>query len=813
MPASVAEEGEEPLGNFIEWVFGLENIRIDEHAPLSLQWQGPIQAWILFCGALVTVVVIGEIYRRERTSAPKRIILAGIRCLLIALVVAVVCQPVLVWQRNRVEPSHIALVVDSSMSMAATDHYMDEALASKVARGAGLASPAELQQHARLELVKRALLTDDSAPLRALTSHNGLQLYTFSDTAQAEAFTASAEQLETVTDSLKKLVADGPSSDIAGAIQHAIERAGGRRLAAIVLASDGQSTEPGGLPTALALARGRKVPIYALRVGSPVAPTDIDVGPLRAEESVFVNDLLAIEAEVQARGLTEPTHLTVHLVDERSNLTVASEEVVLAPDSPIALVELRTKPDQTGTVRYRVEVEPLSGEVITDNNADRIDVAILDDQLSVLYVEGYPRFEYRYLKNALLREPTMELSVLLLEADERFVQEGTEPIRRFPETSEELNRYDVVLFGDVDPRAGWLSLAQMQMLLDFVGDKGGGFGLIAGQRFAPHRYLDTPLEKLIPIRIDPQFLGRYDRSLTSGFNAKLTLEGKQSRVFRFAEDRERSDAVFEALPELYWIARTLGPKPGAAVLAEHPTMESVSGPMPVFVFGRYGAGKIFFQATDDTWRWRRHTGELLHDTYWVLVIRELMQSERVTQDRRFVIRTDRRSYAYGQIVQTQVTVFDSDLLAEQTEVMPLVLGDQERFVAAHFEAYRLAPESNLFEGTVVPPRVGRFVIKAQEIAPRPGERESSAVIRVDEPDLEARRPNADHELLARLAEATNGKVLDLDELQSAFSEIQDRSVQIPDDLIEPLWDSKVVLILFASMISLEWILRKAFRLL
>ena len=92
------------------------------------------------------------------------------------------------------------------------------------------------------------------------------------------------------------------------------------------------------------------------------------------------------------------------------------------------------------------------------------------------------KHEYRYLKNALLREKTMDLSVLLTDADEQFVQEGTDPIRRFPETPEELNRYDVVFFGDVDPRGRWLSTSQMNMLLDFIGNEGGGFALIAGER-------------------------------------------------------------------------------------------------------------------------------------------------------------------------------------------------------------------------------------------------------------------------------------------------------------------------------------------
>lgn len=386
-------------------------------------------------------------------------------------------------------------------------------------------------------------------------------------------------------------------------------------------------------------------------------------------------------------------------------------------------------------------------------------------------------------------------------------------------------------------RAAGGSLAQMNMLLDFVGNEGGGFGLIAGERACPHRFLGTPLEKLVPVRIDPTFLGHYDTPRVMGFGARLTPEGRRSRIFRFTPDREESERLFETLPELYWIVRTLGPKPGASVLTEHPTIRTLAGPMPLVVTGRYGAGKLFFQATDDTWQWRRHTGEWLHDTYWVQVVRALMPGSRVAQDRRFALRTDRRVYSYGATVQTQVEIFDSQLLADQRDVIKIAAaepraapdesgnqgnastapdsspGDASPAVVGRFAVHRLGPESNLFEGAWVPPRPGSFVLEAPNIVPRPGERAASVLVRVERPDLEARRPEADHDVLARMASATGGQLVELDQLESAFGAIRDRSVQIPDDIVEPLWDSKLALMLFALMISVEWVLRKAFGLL
>jgi len=829
--------------SLIEWLLDLESIRLGRDAPLMLEWQGRAEAWMLVGFALAAVAWVGLIYRREQVSAVRRWLLAAVRCAVIALVVAMLCRPVLVLQRNRVEPSHVTLLVDASQSMAAQDHYEDEALARRLAAGAGLATPAELAQRSRFDLLRAGLTRDAGLPLRKLLEHNVLHIASFAGEVTERGAVSSADSVATLLEALNHLVPNGARTDVAGALGQVIEHAQGRPLAAVVLATDGQTTEPTSLRDVLALARGRQIPIFPIRIGDTARPWDIDVGPILSESTVFLHDLVALEVQLTARGLVETRTATVNLVDERSGARLDSRTVAFEPEQTALTVELHAKPDAPGIARYRVEVSPLPDEQSTDNNADRAEVLVVDTHLRVLYVDGYPRFEYRYAKNALMRERGIDLSVLLLEADEHFVQEGTDPIRRFPETPEELNRYDVVLFGDVDPRSGWLTIAQMNMLVDFVGNEGGGFGLIAGERYAPQRFVGTPLDTLLPVRIDPEFTGRYAAPLSSGFRLQLTPDGRRSRLFRSvsapppgpepggeAGDADNAGdtvvALFESLPEQYWIARTLGPKPGASVLAEHPTLQVVSGRavgsglMPLVVVGRYGAGRVFFQATDDTWRWRRHTGELLHDTYWVQVARELMRSERVSQNRRLVLRTERRSYEYGVAVHAQVDVFDTQLLAEQPQAIELSVWDRstaaaaeaagDGFLTAHLEAQRLGGESRRYEGTFIPPRPGRYQIRVEGVALLPGERPATASIRVERPDLEARRPEANHEVLERVAAATGGQVLELDALEQGFAAIRDRSVRIPDDVTEPLWDSKLVLMLFVLMITVEWVARKAF---
>lgn len=783
----------------LEWLLDLDQIRLARDAPLLFRWEGGLPPWALFTLAVAAVVAVVGTYRVEKTTAARRGVLVAIRCAVVGLVLAGLCRPTLVLQRNRVETSHVALVVDTSMSMAGRDRAADGT-----------------REAPRIERVQDALLRDDAAAIKSLLKNNGVQLYRFAGATESSAFAASGESSTPLVEALQSIQPDGVSTDVGRAVQTVVEKGQGRRLAAVILASDGRSTQAGPLKDALELAAGRQIPIFPVRVGSTEPVRDVEVGPLRAQDGVYANDLLAVEAQVSSRGLTEPTVVVVNLVEDRTSAVVATESATLAPDGSASTVELRAKPSHAGSVRYRVEVPELRGENNVENNVDRVDVTVLEGGLKVLFVEGYPRYEYRYLKNALLRESTMQVSVLLLEADEQFIQEGTEPIRRFPDTPEELNRYDVVLFGDVDPRGGWLTAAQMNMLLDFVGHEGGGFGLIAGERSAPHRFLGTPLEKLIPVSIDPAFLGRYDAPITTGFQPRLTADGRRSGLFRFTAEREQNEAMIGALPELYWAARTLGPKPGATVLMEHPSTSSAAGPMPLLVTGRYGAGKLLFQATDDTWRWRRHNGEMLHDGYWVHAVRDLRRETRGTHDRRYTLRTDRRSYTYGSAVRVQVELLDPQLLGshrEGVEITAFDRGAADDAPLVRFDASPIGPQSRIYEGAYVPAHPGGFSLQATGIVTPPSERPTVAEIRVERPDLEAKRPEADHESLERIAAATGGRVLGLDELSEAFAAIRDRSVQIPDDIVEPLWDSKVMLMLFVLLISSEWALRKAFGLL
>jgi hypothetical protein len=331
--------------------------------------------------------------------------------------------------------------------------------------------------------------------------------------------------------------------------------------------------------------------------------------------------------------------------------------------------------------------------------------------------------------------------------------------------------------------------------------------LIAGPRFAPQAFRDTTLEKLLPVRIDPTFLGTYREVLTEPYGVAVTPAGARHRIFSFGGRSGQRPS----LGGLYWIARTLGVKPGAEVLLRQKAPDDgVNEGLPLVVLGRYGAGRVFFSATDETWRWRRGGDEWLFDAFWLEVCRALAIPRDVGADDRVTLRTDRSRYRFGERVEVRAEVNDWELLAGLGDALETLVREDDGTPVGGLRLDRLGPESQQFEGWFLPPRAGSFTAAIEGLPMDPGVRAPSASFHVAEADVELREPRADLEALRRLARGTGGMEIGLDEIATKAAAIRDRSIQIPDDVEEPLWDSRLALGAFGLILVTEWVLRKYF---
>ena len=312
----------------------------------------------------------------------------------------------------------------------------------------------------------------------------------------------------------------------------------------------------------------------------------------------------------------------------------------------------RTGPRQTGEITFILEVEPKPRELQTENNRIERVVNVRKEKLKVLLVESEPRYEFRYLKNYLEREETIDLSVVLLSSDPEYSEQDRSALPTFPAAKDELFAFDVVIVGDADP--SFLSHSQMQNLAEFVTEKGGGILFVAGETFNPLAYRGTPLELLLPIELadarNPTAVG----NAIASFRPELTVEGRASPIFRFGDDEAAST------PDLAEPARALLVPRGAA--------QEAGGAGP----GRASHGRPAARAScrststsssarasrcstpfDDTWRWRFRVGDRYFGRFWIQTIRFLARSKLLGQ-RQAEIQTDRRRYQRGQPIQIRV---------------------------------------------------------------------------------------------------------------------------------------------------------------
>ena len=608
---------------------------------------------------LAAVLLVVYVYRREAKRTWIRVVLGALRLALLLLVIALLNRPVITLTQSRVEPSVLAVMIDDSLSMRVKDVNLSPDAAAPISR---------------MSAVDDLLSGDNAKLIDDLAKVHELRFYRFDSQALpllAQAQTkADGAPLDpaVLQKAMQTLEPTGQTTQVAAAVKTVLQDLQGTRLAGVVVLTDGRETPQASLAANIDQLKDFGVGIYPVPVGSENPLRNVAVQSVSAQDSVFVRDIVNIKATVRATGASVGQLMTVQLKDKKTGRVILDErgrpvEKQLTPDSdqPIE-VELQFAPQVEGNLDLIVDAAKQPGEVDEADNQRDLQLAVLDAKITVLYVDGYPRWEYRYLKTEMIRDKTVTISCLLTSADQSFRQEGDRPITRFPETLSELLEYDVVLFGDVDPRQ--FTDAQLQLVNDFVGKRGGGFGMVAGPLYSPQDWKGSPIEAVLPVDIS-----RVESSdvtggtIAEGFRPVLTRDGSDSGIFRFFADKQQNQKYLkDDLQPIFWYCRGVTVKPGVGLAyAEHPSDTGPDGrKAPILVVGRYGAGLTLFSAIDDSWRWRYYTGESIFNTYWVQQLRYLARSRKLGQ-RKITLVAQRPVYDLGEQARVLMRVLDPQL--------------------------------------------------------------------------------------------------------------------------------------------------------
>jgi hypothetical protein len=744
--------------------------------------------WVLALVVAPALVLFARWLYSRRTVEGRAWLPAALRAALLALLVAFLLRPVRLTQKVAVERPVAAVLLDDSASL--REHDLPD-----LARRVGLPADATRSE------VLRAVL---AGPLADLAERYELHLF------------ACGESLRALGGLSDLAAADG-STRLGDALAALAAETRGRDLSAVVLASDGRSNAGRDPLAALAALSGRRVPLHVLGVGDPAVPHDVRLAGVTVPEVALAGDTVTLEAAVAARGFPGAP-ATLLAVDESTGAELAREDFRLADDEGATeqVVRLGFVPPGEGDLAVRVSVVPQPGERDAANNVERRLLRVEPGRIKVLYVDGYARWEYSFLRSSLLRFANVEAQCLLLDAAPDFLQEssaGVPALKRFPDadTGNPLLDYHVIVFGDVHPQdlgARWE--LHLQRIKEFV-EAGGGFLMQAGARAAPREYAGTPIADILPVVLgDPERELANVRDEDEPFRPVLERWRDPHEVVTLENDPLRNRELWQGedgLAPLTWYWPVAKARGTAEVLLTHPTSGNADGPHVLLATMYQPQGRTAFLATDETWRWRFRFLETWREPFWKNLVRYLALNKLRRSDYRFDLATDLAAYDLGDSVQVSARVKDKEFQPLAAESFPVHLLRPDGVA----EVLAAQPdEPGAFSASFVASEAGSYRLWLEDPdAPDAGPR-SPRIVTASLPSLENDDPLLDEALLRNLAAQGGGRYARLADARGLLDSLRDpareRAVDEPER--EELWAGWPPLLLLLGLASAEWVVRK-----
>ena len=651
-------------------------------------------------------------------------------------------------------------------------------------------------------------------------------------------------------DGVMNLEADGKDSRLGTAVRQVIDQYRGMNLAGVVMFTDGVTTRDETIGQVAEYAAQKAVPLLFVGVGDDHEIRDLRLHDLQCEDSVYVNDRVIFEARLTGQGYKDLNVPVVLKVKEKNGKERELERthVKIDPSGKAVKLRLAHEVKEVGRKTFVIEVvapkaegeekAPVSSNLRLERTIDVLETKLI----RVLYVEGQPRYEFRFLKFFLEREAadakknkSIELSVVLQDADRDFFQTDRTTLRSFPSTQAELAKYDVIVIGDVNPQKfGDKDMKNIVTFVSGVDEKGkaterggGGLLMIAGPLFAPHAYKNTPLAAVLPIEplTDKAPVGKADH--LEKLKLELTPMGRQNPIFRFVADEAGNQAIWQRLAPMYWWSQGYKLKPLAEVLAVHPTQKADvpppsgtgEGRLPLAIHQFVGSGRSLFFGFDETWRWRLRDDEVRFNKFWVQTLRFLARGRSNRTD----LRLDRQTpYRVGEPIKITVRFPENMQMPEGTkpgektevkvvvEYLPSKADDKSPEVQV-MSLTKVEGSLATFEDQWKQTREGKYKFRLlTPNVPTPDGEKPAAEATVELPPGELDRLRMNQQEMTQAADQTLGRFYTLASADT-----------IPDDVTtgppppsssprpaERLWNTWPLFLWAMLLVTGEWILRK-----
>ncbi len=767
-------------------------------------------AWFLI--PLAVIIYTWWFYKREKQGSRNlKIFLAALRVLSIFFVIALLFDPHRQFRRIEEIRSMVTILVDESASMAKKDNYeQDPEGGQKLATQANLPSSSSLRDSSRLDLAKRVLGPDGLDIIAKIKEKHEVKLRGFS-TPRPHPLQRLSEATEegavtAMGDALAETLAD-PDIQI-------------KPNTSVILISDGRSnTGTDVVDLATHAGRNDKIPIHTITVGDTNSARDLELRFIRADEVVLKGNTLNMELTVRNRGFGTQW-VTVTIIDQNSIQWAPPQQKKIEDLETDQVISLNIRVDRPkGTYTLDVRIAGPAAEENKRNNVKKHTVTVKDDLLRVLYVETLPRWEYRRLKNFLVRgDEAFRANCLLLSAETDFVQEftpapGMKSIREFPKEFAALDEYDVLIFGDVDPSRLASTPVAVKAILEnirkFV-DNGGGLAVICGEGWTPRAYADSPLDQLLPVDITVDSDGGGPmRNYVDEWKPKLSAVGRTHPIMQLRSDPEENRALWEdrneGLMELRWWYPIRKASPAAQVLAYHPNERNRFGNFPLYVTGSYGDGPVFFSAVDETWRWFYMKGAFDFNRFWGNTIRFLSRAHLYRGSKRYKLISDASEYHQGETVHLTAFAKDKNFEKQRTKTQRVMIVPPEG--KAKVVEFPLKSDGE-YSWSFKPTKDGHYQAWIVGDEGLTGSRYALISFDVRYVDPERQDSAVDVETMKEIARASGGAHFILADAADVLNRLKSDTTRRSSITTVPLREKPWLPLILILLMTTEWLIRK-----
>jgi hypothetical protein len=586
----------------------------------------------------------------------------------------------------------------------------------------------------------------------------------------------------------------GPSSRIGVAISHVLKEAAGRPVAAIVVFSDGESTGGRTLVEAAHACKAAGVPVFSVPTGAAGRARDASVVDISTSGQVAVGDTARVGVVLESHGYDG----TLAKVAVRDGDRVLDTKELALRSTEQQHVELSFPARDPGPRYLVAEVTPLPDEAFSMNNADVGLLRVTDEKLKVLYVEGLPRWDFRFLKNAMRRDTGLtgrdgKLVDIVLEAEWRRLLPEAQT-KALPRTVEDLAAYHTVVLGDASPRL--LTPAFLGLLDRAVREKGVGLVVQGGPQAMPHEF-DRTLHDLLPVQVekDPGVFA----APAKPFKVELTPDGALHEAMQLYDDPGRNQTAWAELMPFQWCAAAIRPTPAATVLAVNPTVVNNFGKLPLIAWHQAGKGRVLFVGTDSTWLWRQNAGDRFFYKFWGQSLRFVGRSDEAGKKSWLEVKPVRATP--GEDVTIELKAYAPDGSPVQQPTAPVEVSGAGTGAIVTLAADPSSPGK--YAGRFRVPAAGDFRFAYGPVETR------YHVLPAHE---EMRYPNVNRVALKQLADTTGGEMVELTDPNWAkriVGQLKGEGKRVrrpPED--RTIWDNWLVLTVLVAVYSLDVALRR-----